>query len=344
MTFTPWLGGVFNWGDPWLNIPVYVWGLALFWFVFMPIWWFGLKAVKWDPFFKFHGLHYAKKNDSSAVLIVDYAGNADMIAENQAKCIFDYSMDDYEITIPEIPLATIKIMGVIIACIGLASFLISWVIGIFLILIGISAYFVESLVPWLASKLFWYPTQYLKELDWKQAIMLKIGKVNFDCKIAQILQGGEWEQYPVVNCGGIPVEIFYDLDKWCKAKGLQKSKQHVAIQRFCRQWNKDHEKDQIHTYIKFQKYHNLGLIKDEDVPEVTFKQLVTWVRVDSGFPYYPKSDYAGKQRQMAKVQEKKSGEAPMGRLPLYLVIAGVCSLFAILIIREIVKVMTMPKP
>jgi hypothetical protein len=304
----------------------------------MPIAWFGLKAIKWDPFFKFHGLHWARKNDSSAVLIVDHAGNADMIAENQAKCIFDYSQDDYEITIPELPLQTIKILGVLLVVMGMASFLVSWLIGIPLILVGISCYFVERLLPWLASQLFWYPTHYLKDIGWQEALSFKFGGVNFDCKIAQLLQGGEWEQYPVVNCGGIPVEIFYDLDRWCKAKGLQKSKQHVAIKRFCKTWNVTYPDDQIHTYAKFQKYHNLGKIKDEDVPEVTFNQTVSWVRIDSGFPYYPKSDYAGKQRQMAKLQAGKK-DTQNSKLQWYLIIAGVVVLVVILLIRAGLKFM-----
>jgi hypothetical protein len=309
----------------------------------MPVWWFGLKAVKWDPFYKFHGLHWARKNDSSAVLIVDYAGNADMIAENQAKCIFDYSQDDYEITIPELPLQTIKIMGVIIIVVGLASFFISWLLAIPLILIGISCYFVERLVPWLASTLFWYPTHYLNDISWTDAFMFKIGNVNFDCKIAQLLQGGEWDQYPVVNCGGIPVEIIYDLDKWCKAKGLQRSKQHEAIKRFCKTWNKEHPQDRIETYSKFQKYHDLGFIKDTDVPEVTFHKLVSWVRIDSGFPYYPKSDYAGKQRQMAKIHDNKK-DAEGSRIDWYLIIAGVVVLVIILLIRAGLKYITTVKP
>jgi hypothetical protein len=339
---TYFLGGALNWGDPWFNLPVYIWVLVLWWIILMPVWWFGLKAVKWDPFFKFHGLHWARKNDSSAVLIIDHAGNADMVAENQAKCIFDYSADDYEITIPELPLHTIKIIGVVLVVLGFVSFLVSWVLCITLILIGVSCYCVEKLVPWLASKLFWYPTHYLKDIGWWEAAMFKIGAVNFDCKIAQLLQGGEWDQYPVVNCGGTPVEMLYDMDKWCKAKGLQKSKQHEAIKRFAKQWNIDHPDNQIHTYSKFQKCHDLGLILDSDVPEVTFHQLVPWVRIDSGFPFYPKSDYAGKQRQMAKVQANKKDETNH-RLMWLIILAGVGALIGILAIRALVKFMTMPK-
>ena len=339
---TLFLGGALNFGDPWLNQPFYLWGLILWWIILMPIWWFGLKAIKWDPFFKFHGLHWARKNDSSAVLIVDHAGNADMVAENQAKCIFDYSADDYEITIPALPLRTIKIIGVVLVVLGFVTFLVSWALCIFLILAGVSCYYAEKLIPWFASKLFWYPTHYLKDIGWYEAIMFKIGAVNFDCKIAQLLQGGEWDQYPVVNCGGTPVEMLYDLDKWCKAKGLQKSKQHEAIKRFCRQWNIIHPDNQIHTYTKFQKCHDLGLILDSDIPEVTFHQLVPWVRIDSGFPFYPKSDYAGKQRQMAKNQATKKDEVNH-RMMWLIILAGVGALIGILAIRALVKFMTMGK-
>ena len=203
-----WLDGSFNHADPWFNIPFYIWGLVLWWIIVIPVAWFILKGIKWDKFNKFHGLHYAKKNDSAAVIIVDFMGEADMIAENKAKCIFDYSADDYEVTIPDVPLNIIKIAGVIIALLGIAIILqVNAILGIVLVIAGIVAYFINRILPWLVSTLFFYPTHYLKDISWQDAIKYKIGGINYDCKIAQILQGDEWDRYPVVICGGISVEI-----------------------------------------------------------------------------------------------------------------------------------------
>jgi hypothetical protein len=331
-----WMNGSFNHGDPWFNVPLYIWGLVLWWLIVVPVTWYLLKMLKWDKFVKFHGLHYARKNDSAAVIIVDFMGEADMIAENKAKCIFDYSTDDYEIEIPAIPLNIIKGAGVVAVVIGAAVILkVNWILGGVIIAAGIVAYFVDRILPWLVSTLFFYPTHYLKDITWNEAIMYKIGGINYDCKIAQILQGGEWDRYPVVICGGIPVEIIYDTDQWCK----KNSPQNKAIKKFARQWNLDHPDDQIHTFSKLQRYHDEGLIKDADIPEISFEYLVPWVRIDSGFPYYPKADYDGKQRQMAQLK-KKEKENISNTYIWWIVVAGVIGLLGILIIRAAMKYLT----
>jgi len=334
-----WMGGSFNHADPWFNIPLYIWGLALWWILVIPVFYFILKVVKWDKYSKFHGLHYAKKNDSAAVLIVDFMGEADMIAENKAKCIFDYSTDDYEVTIPDIPLNVIKIVGVIVAVIGIALALqVHWLFGIVGIIAGIVMYFLERVLPWLVSVFFFYPTHYLKDISWNEAILYKIGGINYDCKIAQILQGGEWDRYPVVICGGIPVEIIYDTDMWCKKNSVQNK----AIKKFAKQWNLDNPTNQIHTYIKLVRLHEQGLIKDTDIPEITFNYTVPWVRIDTGFPYYPKSDYDGKLRQMAQIKQKEK-DGLGNKYILWIVAAGVLALVLILIVRIISKMLTLPK-
>lgn len=333
-----WMNGSFNGADPWLNVPYYIWALCLWWIVVIPVAWFLLKMLKWDAFTKFHGLHYAKKNDSAAVIIVDYMGEADMIAENKAKCIFDYSQDDYDVEIPDVPLNIIKVIGIVVALLGVACILkVNAIIGVVLVVIGIIGYFINRTLPWLVSTFFFYPTHYLKDITWNDAIMYKIGGINYDCKIAQILQGGEWDRYPVVICGGIPVEMIYDTDQWCK----KNSPQNKAIKKFAKQWNLDRPTDQIHTFSKLQKYHDLGLIKDEDIPGVSFEYAVPWVRIDSGFPYYPKSDYEGKLRQMAQLK-KNEKEQIANKYIWWIIIAGVISLLGILAIRVISKWMSMP--
>jgi hypothetical protein len=335
-----WMDGAFNHADPWFNIPLYIWGLALWWIILIPVWWYLLKMLKWDKFVKFHGLHYAKKNDSAAVIIADFMGEADMIAENKAKCIFDYSQDDYEVTIPDVPLNIIKIVGVIVAVLGIACiWKVNVILGIILITAGIIAYCIERVLPWLVSTLFFYPTHYLKDISWNEAVMYKIGGINYDCKIAQILQGGEWDRYPVVICGGIPVELIYDTDQWCKKNSVQNK----AIKKFAKQWNLDHPTDQIHTFSKLQRYHDEGMINDEDIPGVSFEYIVPWVRIDSGFPYYPKSDYEGKLRQMAQLKNKeRDASTPLIYLIL-IIAAGVVALLGILAVRGFMKWMAMPK-
>jgi hypothetical protein len=334
-----WMDGAFNHADPWFNIPFYIWGLALWWIVLIPVWWYLLKMMKWDKFSKFHGLHYAKKNDSAAVIIVDFMGEADMIAENKAKCIFDYSADDYEVTIPDVPLNIIKIAGIIVVLLGIAVILqVNAILGVVLVIVGIVAYFINRILPWLVSTLFFYPTHYLKDISWQDAIKYKIGGINYDCKIAQILQGGEWDRYPVVICGGIPVEIIYDTDQWCK----KNSPQNKAIKKFAKQWNLDHPTDQIHTFSKLQRCHDNGLILDSDIPEISFEYVVPWVRIDSGFPYYPKSDYEGKLRQMAQLKQKEK-DGVQTKYIIIIIACGVIALLGILGIRAVVKWMSLPK-
>jgi len=334
-----WMGGLFNYADPWFNIPIYIWALVLWWIIIIPVEWYILKMVKWDKFSKFHGLHHAKKNDSAAVIIVDFMGEADMIAENKAKCIFDYSQDDYEVEIPDVPLNIIKIVGVIAVVIGLACIFVNVILGIIIITAGVISYFINKLLPWLVSTLFFYPTHYLKDISWQDAVKYKIGGINYDCKIAQILQGGEWDRYPVVICGGISVEIIYDIDQWCK----KNSPQNKAIKKFTKQWNLDNPTDQIHTFSKLQKYHDAGFIKYEDIPEISFEYIVPWVRIDTGFPYYPTSDYDGKLRQMAQLKNKERG----GGVPIWYIVAivgaGVIALIAILGVKAFVKWMSIPK-
>ncbi|MFA4849142.1 MAG: hypothetical protein WC626_05385 [Methanoregula sp.] len=326
------LNGALNGADPWLGLPMYCWALILWWLIVMPAAWFILKRIKWDPFVKFHGLHYARKNDSSAAIIVDDMGDAEMVAEHIAKCIFSYGEDDYEIEISELPLHLIKIGGIIAALLGvILTFTGQILLGIPFILCGIIGYCINRVVPWIYAKPFWYPTKYLKDIDWQKAILYKIGKVNFDCKIAQLLQDGEWDQYPVVNCGGIPVEIVFDSNHWCE----RRSRQHKAIVKSTRPWNKDNPNDQIHTYTKYQRYLNEGKI--EAPAEIKKDYLVPWVRIDLGLPFDLKNnEWAGKLAQMAKTKENKpSGE--INKYTLWLIIGGIGSFFGILIIRTFFK-------
>lgn len=261
-----------------------------------------------------------------------------MVAEHIAKCIFSYGEDDYEIEIPDLPLHTIKIGGIVAAVFGIILIVLgSWIAGIFFILIGILAYFVERIAPWLYGKMFWYPTRYLKDIDWQQALLYKIGHVNYDCKIAQHLQGGEWDQYPIVNAGGIPVEWIFDSNHWCE----RRSRQHKAVVRSARAWNKEHpwskdnQGDEIHTYTKYQRYLTEGKI--EAPPEIKKDYLVPWVRIDLGFPFNLRNvDWGGKLRQMAKTKQNQQNAAT-DKYFIPLVICGFVMFFGILLIRILMK-------
>jgi len=332
MTAPLFLNGALNHTDPWNLAPTYLWVLILWWIIIIPLSWFMLKRMKWDPFYKFHGLHYAKKNDSSCALISDDTGDTEMVAEHIAKCIFSYGDDDYLIEIPSLPFKLFKIAGVIVIILGFGLLVTGNLAGLLLIVIGLLSYSINTVVPWVYKKVFWYPTKYLKDIDWQKALLYKIGKVNFDCKIAQHLQNGGWDRYPVVNCGGIPVEMVFDSDHWCE----RRSRQHKAIVRSAREWNQTHEKDQVHTYAKYQRYLDNGNI--EKPPEVNKDYLAPWIRIDQGFPTNLKNvDWAGKLRQMAKTKENKK-EGEINKYTMWLIIGGVGMFVLIMAIRVGLKV------
>jgi len=325
---TLFLNGALNGADPWLGWPMYLWGLILWWIILIPVSWYILKKVKWDPFVRFHGLHYAKKNDSDACLITDDTGDTHMVAEHIAKCIFSYGEDDYEIEMPDIPLHLTRIAGaalVVLAVILLISGSPIWAILAFIP--GVLLYNLEKAAPWIYGKLFWYPTKYLDDIDWQQAILYKIGGINFDCKIAQHLQNGEWDQYPVVNAGGIAVEWVFDSDHWCE----RRSRQHKAIVRSARAHNKENPTDQVHTYMKYQRYLNEKII--ECPPEIKMTYLVPWERIDLGFPFNLRNvDTGGKLRQMAKTKENKPN-AEANKYTMILIVAGVLLFFGVIAVR-----------
>jgi len=331
---TLFLNGSLNGADPWIGLPTYLWILILWWFILIPVAWYLLKRIRWDPFVRFHGLHFAKKNDSAACLITDETGDTHIVAEHIAKCIFSYGEDDYAIEIPEYQTRWVRIAGIAVIIIGFLLIVVGrWSAGLPLIIIGILAQFTERIIPWVYGKLFWYPTQYLKDIDWKQAALYKFGNVNYDCKIAQLLQGGEWDLYPVVNAAGIAVEWIFDSDHWCE----RRSRQHKAIVPSARAYNKENPNDQVHTYTKYQRYLTEGKI--ECPPEVRKDFLVPWVRIDLGFPFNLRNvDWGGKLRQMAKTKEAKRNST-LDTYMMALIVGGVMMFFGGLLLRILMKVL-----
>lgn len=288
------LGGIFNNGDPIFGFPLYVWGLIAE-LILIGITWIVLWWAWWKPTTPLHGIYWGWKNMSGAAFICDKNLIAELVPERLAKCIFDYSKEEYEI---EVPYANIPIIG----------------------RIATSIY----------QYAFYYPTKYLPDLSPFEAFRYKVGGVNLDVKIAIHLQNGEWDRYPSVVCGGVPVDIVIDTNNWT----IPNSKEHLAVERTARKWNKENPHNQIHSYIKFQKYLSNGKIQAP--PEIQVEYMVPWTRVDTCFPTdLEENDWGGKRRQMAIETSDKKEMSERWRMAIIILIGGLVFAGIILIIRLI---------
>ena len=175
MTSALFLGGIFNIVDPVFGLQIYLWGW-LFLFICMVLSWIGWYYKGWKPYEALHGLYYAMKNGSTVAFIFDAHLVGEMVAERDAKCIFRYAEDEYEIDVPEYPI-------------------------------------IRPILVWFYTKAFYYPTKYL-DIPLPIAIVYKIGGVNKDVEIARHLENGDWERSASVVCTGVPVDIIVDMDNW----------------------------------------------------------------------------------------------------------------------------------
>jgi len=149
---------------------------------------------------------------------------------------------------------------------------------------------------WFKKWVFYYPTAFLDDISPLHALVYKYGKVNKDVQIARKLEGGEWERFPSVVCGGVPVDIVVDADNWT----IRTTPQHKAIEREALAWNELHPEDQIHSYSKFQRYLSDGKIT---CPELKTDHHVSWTRVNAGFTTdMEATEYTGKIIQMSEQQ------------------------------------------
>jgi hypothetical protein len=208
------LGGIFNISDPLLSLPLHIYLNFILFPMIIGFTWAGFYFLKWKPYTPLHGLYYAMRNGSTVAWIFDAFLVGDLVAERDAKCIFNYAEDEYEIDIPECPR-------------------------------GIP----ERLWIWFHTYFYYYPTHYLPDISPTDAIIWRIAGVNKDVEIAMTLEGGTWERSATVVCAGVPVDIVVDMDKWT----IKQSAQHKAIVREARAWNEIHPTDQIHSYKKFQQ-------------------------------------------------------------------------------------------
>jgi hypothetical protein len=272
------LGGIFNIVDPVIGWQLYIWSwIALV--VFAIFAWIGWYFGGWKPYKPFHGIWYAYKAGSNAAIIGDSALICEMISERVAKCIFDYSREEYE--------------------------------------------YDNILEKWFG----YYPTAYLKNITPLHALVYKFGGVNKDVEIARHLQNGEWERYPSVETCGVDVEIIIDTDNWT----IRDSRQHKAIEREARAWNKNNPTDQVHTYAKFQRKLLAG---DIICPEVKKEFLVDWTRINRGFTTNMEaSEYVGKTIQMSEM-EYNADTVFKNQIAMYILFAGL-GLAALLIVVRV---------
>lgn len=299
MTNVLFLGGMFNIVDPVLGWTLYIWSWV-FLLICIGVSWAGWYYRSWKPFEPLHGLYYAMKNNSTVAFIFDANLIGEMVAERDAKCIFHYAEDEYEIEVPDI---RIPLFGNLI----------------------------QRFIVWYKTKVFYYPTKYL-DIPPLQALMFKIAGVNKDVEIARLLEGGNWERSASVVCTGVPVDIIIDMDNWT----IRKSHQHKAIVESARFWNENNPTDQIHSYAKYQRYLLEGKIP---VPQgLKVMHTIPWQRIDAAFPLnLEENEWAGKKRQMAKDMEDEEAGI-MNRLSIYLLLGGLGIAALILIARIVAMV------
>lgn len=299
MTNVLFLGGMFNIVDPVLGWTLYIWSW-IFLLICIGASWAGWYYRGWKPFEPLHGLYYAMKNNSTVAFIFDSNLIGEMVAERDAKCIFRYAEDEYEIEVPDI---RIPLFGALI----------------------------QKFIIWYKTKVFYYPTRYL-DIPSIQALIYKIAGVNKDVEIARLLEGGTWERSASVVCTGVPVDIIIDMDNWT----IRNSRQHKAIVESAKFWNENNPTDQIHSYGKYQKYLQDGRIPIPNGIKIT--HMIPWQRIDAAFPLeLEENEWAGKKRQMAKDMEDEEAGI-MNRLSIYLLIGGLAIAALILIARIIVVI------
>lgn len=187
---------------------------------------------------------------------------------------------------------------------------------------------IGRLVHWFYVKIAYYPTAYLDNIDPLTAIVYKFGGVNQDVQIARSLEGGDWERAPSVTCGGVDVDIIIDSGNWT----IRNTPEHRAVEKHARLWNSEHPTDQIHSYMKFQRY----LLNNNIIaPELKADIVIPWVRTQTGLPLdLEESDWAGKRRQMAE-QEYNADLIMKNKFAVWILIGGLGLSFFVIAVRLI---------
>lgn len=295
MTTVLFLGGIFNIVDPFLGVQIYIW----MWLIILMLsvgFWLAFRYGVWEKYRAMWGLYLAYKAMSKAAFIFNLELVLELWSEARAKCIFDYSKIRYT---------------------GFEEY--PWSQG-------------GPLRSWIERRIFNYATVYLPDLDPLLAILYKFGKRNMDVEIATHEQNGEWDDSPSsVSVSGIDTDIILDADSWT----VETSRQHKEIERFCEMHNQANPKNQIHTYLKFQRLLLDGTIKPEGSYLQNIKPMVVipWSRIDAVFPIYVKDNEEGGARRQQAKDEDEADKNEFSRFIPYVLGGGFIFAFAILMAR-----------
>jgi len=196
-----------------------------------------------------------------------------------------------------------------------------------------------GLQGWVERRIFNYATVYLDDLDPLKALVYKFGKRNMDVEIAKQMQAGEWEESPSVSIGGSDTDIILDADRWT----VRGSPQNKAIVAYCEAWNDTYPEDQIHSFMKFQKYLLNGKIDQASTPSLACihpQVLVSWTRIDETFPIdIEDNEQGGARRQQAADEENADANQFNKWIPTVL-LGGLAFAFIIVVIRFIAFLVT----
>lgn len=301
MTTVLFLGGLLNIVDPFIGLQLYIWAWILI--IFLSIgFWIAFRYGVWEKYKALWGLYYAFKASSKAAFIFNRELVAELWSEAKATCIFDYASFRYT-GFQDYPLMEGGKMR-----------------------------------AWIERHLFNYASVYLPHLDPATAIVYKLGRRNMDVEIATHMQGGEWEDSPSsVSLGGTDTDIILDSDSWT----VDGSRQHREIVEYCEIHNEANPNDQIHSYMKFQKYLSEGKITPSEnyLQHVKPTMIVPWSRIDAVFPTSIKdNEEDGARRQQAKDDDEAAKNEFSKYIP-YVLGGGFIFAVVIVVARIVVHIM-----
>lgn len=88
------MGGLFNFTDPLFGLQLYIWGW-IFLIILAVVSWLGWRYGSWEAYKPVWGLFYAFKGESQAAFIFNAGLISELLAEKDAKCIFEYAKIKY---------------------------------------------------------------------------------------------------------------------------------------------------------------------------------------------------------------------------------------------------------
>lgn len=151
----------------------------------------------------------------------------------------------------------------------------------------------------------------------------RFSKVIFNEPITEAkLSEVDWKEITSGQIGVVGTDIIVDIGKWTG----NNNEDRYIIEEAVDKWNIDNPNDQIHSFFKFMKYVDEGMIK----VDIKTTYLVDWVRIESAFPKMrKKAAYAGYVRQLAEKFDKDD-KTKFDTMAIYLLI-GSCVISALMI-------------